>query len=318
MSGTGGFQTQVGVQQALAVAGDRASQNPIFSFDIGAGGLVAGAAGVTVGRFAWVYPPHDPEGASAVALNAGDGTLPAGFVPRELQASITTYLAIAGSLIQPGFGLTLMTGGDFWAINDGAAAASPGQKAYANFADGKLTFAATGAPTTGASVTAAVAASTFSVTGGIQGDVLTVTAVGSGVVRPGSTISGSGIASGTKVVSQKSGTAGGVGEYYVSIPNQSVAAGTAVSGTYGTMTVSAVGSGALAVGQILAGSGVDAGTKLTQFITGTGGTGTYAVDSNTVVSSTTITGQSNIETKWYARSYAAPGELVKISSQPIG
>ena len=38
MSGTGGFQTQIYNQPAVAVAGDFASQNPFFTLDAGPGG----------------------------------------------------------------------------------------------------------------------------------------------------------------------------------------------------------------------------------------------------------------------------------------
>lgn len=56
-----------------------------------------------------------------------------------------------------------------------------------------------------------------------------------------------------------------------------------------TMTVTAVGSGALVVGQEISGSGVTAGTKITALLTGTGGTGTYTVSASQTVASTTIT-----------------------------
>jgi hypothetical protein len=312
-----GFPTSVNVQQAPAVAGDFASGNPRATVLAGQGALVAGAAGVVVGRFAWLSAAQiDNDNAASLVNNFGAGPV-AGFVHREQQGLITTYLADASMVVPQGFPVTLFSGGDFWVVNAGSTEALVGQKAYAGYADGKVSFAATGTPTTGASVTASVAASTASVTGSIAGNVLTVTAVGSGVVINGATISGSGVASGTKIVSQLSGTAGGIGTYSVSIPEQTVAS-TTVSMTYGTMTVSAVGSGALTLGDVLSGSGVDAGTTITQFLTGTGGTGTYAVSSNTVVSSTTVTAYGNVETKWIAMSAGATGELVKISSQPLG
>ena len=64
-----------------------------------------------------------------------------------------------------------------------------------------------------------------------------------------------------------------------------------ISGT--TLTVTAVGSGVLQVGQTLSGSGVTAGTKITAFGTGTGGNGTYTVSASQTVASTTITGAGN-------------------------
>jgi hypothetical protein len=55
-----------------------------------------------------------------------------------------------------------------------------------------------------------------------------------------------------------------------------------------TMTVTAVASGRLAIGQTLSGTGVTAGTRITAFLTGTGGTGTYSVSVAQTVSSGTI------------------------------
>lgn len=316
----GGFQTQVYSQPAAAVAGDRASQNPLFSYDAGPGGLIAGDA-LFVGRFAWVTPPLDPNGTPTIANSRGAGA-PAGFLMNVQQALNTTYLSNAGMQVQRGFQCALMIGGDFWIVNDGSTDAVPGQKAFANFADGKASFADAGsAPAQGASATGStVAAKTFSVTGSIQnGDELVVTAVGSGTVVAGATISGTGVNAGTKVLSQVSGTPGGVGTYLVSMAQADVAS-TTISGTYGELTVGTVTAGNFAVGQTLNATGaVVAGTRITQLLTGTGGSGsTFVVDNNTVVSSQVISSQSNIETKWYARSSGLPGQIVKISSTPLG
>jgi hypothetical protein len=186
-------------------------------------------------------------------------------------------------------------------------------KAYANFADGKFTAAATGAPSGASGSASSIAASTFSVTGLIADNVLTVSAVGSGTVVPGGTISGTSVASGTQIISQLSGTTGGIGTYAVSIPEQTVAS-TTISGTYGTLTVGGTVAGVFGVGQTLSGTNVVAGTAITALGTGTGGAGTYIVNNNTVVASTAITGATNVETKFVVRSSALPGELMKISS----
>lgn len=61
----------------------------------------------------------------------------------------------------------------------------------------------------------------------------------------------------------------------------------AIAGT--TLTVSAVTSGTLAVGQEISGSGVTAATTITALGTGTGGAGTYTVSASQTVSSTAIT-----------------------------
>ena len=56
-----------------------------------------------------------------------------------------------------------------------------------------------------------------------------------------------------------------------------------------TLTVTLVGSGTLAVGQIITGTGIASGTRITAFVSGSGGTGTYTVNISQLVSSTTIT-----------------------------
>ena len=59
--------------------------------------------------------------------------------------------------------------------------------------------------------------------------------------------------------------------------------------TTGVLTVTATTSGFLAVGQIITGTGVPAGTYITSFGTGSGTTGTYNTNIVTAVSSTTLT-----------------------------
>lgn len=55
-----------------------------------------------------------------------------------------------------------------------------------------------------------------------------------------------------------------------------------------TLTVTALTAGELAVGQVISGTGVTAGTKITALGTGTGGVGTYTVDTTQTVASTAI------------------------------
>jgi len=59
-----------------------------------------------------------------------------------------------------------------------------------------------------------------------------------------------------------------------------------ISGT--TLTVTAVSAGTVQVGQVIAGTGVTAGTTITALGTGTGSTGTYTVSVSQTVASTTI------------------------------
>jgi hypothetical protein len=60
----------------------------------------------------------------------------------------------------------------------------------------------------------------------------------------------------------------------------------AIAGTM--LTVSAVTSGVLAIGQVLSGTGITAGTTITALVSGTGGVGTYTVTPSQTASSTTI------------------------------
>ncbi len=326
MSGTGGFQTQVQSASAPGVAGDFCSNNVWFSVDAGPGGLVAGSPnGVNIGLFAWTFPPVDANGTNQVVQNYGSGPV-AGFVHRAQQGLITTYLSNAGVNIPQGFQMGLMSGGDFWVKNDGSTEALPGQKCYANFADGKASFAATASAATIATSTAStITAQTLSVTGSISGDVLTVTAVGSGTVVPGAILSGTaggGVASGTKVISQitplLSGEAtGGIGRYLVSITEQTIPSGT-ITGTYGLLTIGGSLTGTYGVGDVVTGTGVTTGTVITALGTGTGGAGTYVVSPSQAMSSSAVNSTGNVETKWIAMSSGLAGELVKISSQPLG
>jgi hypothetical protein len=70
------------------------------------------------------------------------------------------------------------------------------------------------------------------------------------------------------------------------------------------LTVTAVTSGTLAVGQILTGTGVTTGTTITSLGTGTGGTGTYNLSASQTVPSETITSGSAV-TQWNDKSGGA-------------
>lgn len=328
----GGVQNQVNGVPTPAVAGDFASANynrqSVLS---GPGGIVSGSAGVTVGAFAWLSQQStDPDNAALVCNsfyvpNAGAGAsasqAPDGFVSRpDSPAIITTYLADSTMLIQQGSPVPLHSAGDFWVKNSGTGYAQVGMKAYANFANGLVTFAATGSPNQSTSTSTTVAAGTWSATGSIVGNVLTVGAVtGSQGLPIGATVTGTNVASGTVVVAQLSGPLGGAGTYAVSIGEQAVAAGTAVSGTFGILTVGGTITGNIPVGALVAGTGIPSGSIITASsvqnanFTGAGGAGTYATNLTGSGGSGTITFNTNVETKWYARSGGGANEVVKIS-----
>ena len=133
-------------------------------------------------------------------------------------------------------------------------------------------------------------------TGSISGTTLTVTSVQSGTIAIGQAIFGQGMAQNTVITAFGTGS-GGVGTYTVS-DSQTVASTVinstaspaivtgSISGT--TLTVSAVTSGTLKIGQTIEGSGVTDGTIITAFGSGSGGAGTYTVSASQTVSSTTI------------------------------
>jgi hypothetical protein len=313
------FQSQVNTQPAIGVPGDFCDSNPRYTVDAGAGGIVAGPNGVVVGAFAWLTQPPDADGAPSVANNTGFGPV-AGFVHRDNNAIFTQYLQEASLIIPAGFNMALFSGGGFFAKNSGTTQAQPGMKAYANFANGLVTFAATGTPTGGGSGSAStIAPGTATVTGSISGAVLTVATVGSGTVYTGATLAGTSVATGTTIVSQISGTTGGVGQYYVSNSEQNVPAGTAITLTYGLLTVGGTVVSGFAIGGVLTGTGVTAGTMITANGTGTGGAGTYIVNNSQTVASEAISVSAiNVETKWYCRSTGNAGETVKISEKALG
>jgi hypothetical protein len=246
-----------------------------------------------------------------------------GFIGRAQQGLISTYLQASGMLIPQGFPVTVFSGGDFFVKNAGTGAAVIGNKAYANFLTGAVTFAATATPTTG-TCTGSIGSIPATFSGSISGNVLTVASGLVGTIVAGAVVTGgTGIVTSTVIVSQLSGTTGGIGTYSVSIGEQSVALAS-LTATYGLLTVAAspAPSIVLGVGQVLSGTGgggVTAGTYISQLGTGTGGAGTYYVSPGQSVSvGTVLTIATNVETKWVAMSGGLAGELVKISSHPLG
>jgi hypothetical protein len=133
-------------------------------------------------------------------------------------------------------------------------------------------------------------------TGSISTTTLTVTSVQSGTIAVGQAIFGQGVAQNSVITALGTGS-GGVGTYTVSdsqtvastainsVASPAIVTG-AISGT--TLTVSAVTSGTLKIGQTIEGTGVTDGTIITAFGTGSGGAGTYTVSASQTVSSTTI------------------------------
>lgn len=123
---------------------------------------------------------------------------------------------------------------------------------------------------TEATVTASIGA-TF--TGSQSGTNLTTTST-AGLISVGDTIAGTGVANGTKIMSQTSGSPGGNGVYVTSLSGTASTASCTASSNVLDVTV-ASGS-AIAIGQTVVGAGVTS-EPITALGTGTGGTGTYVI-----------------------------------------
>ena len=317
------FQTKTNAVPAPGIAGDFASTNPRHNTISGPGGFVAGVGGVACGYFGWL-----DAATYSIVTNAGAGA-PNGFCHNAHNALITTYLGETSLVVPAGlpFG-ELFDAADFWILNSTGSSVIPGLKVYANNATGAASsFAATGTPSTaGTSTASTIAAGTSSVTAsiaiptagntvgpGTAPAIMTVTVVGSGTVYPGTVLSGTGVATGTQVVAQLTGTTGGVGTYSVSIA-QAVAS-TTISGTYGLLTIGGTVVSGFGVGQSL--SAGSAGTVITALGTGTGGAGTYIVNNTQTVGSGAINSYIGTETAWYTASFGngTTGEVIKITTR---
>lgn len=127
---------------------------------------------------------------------------------------------------------------------------------------------------------------------------MTVTAVASGVIRPGQLVAGVGVLDATYVLSQLSGAVGGAGSYLVSA-SQEIVPGSSLTSDCGIMTVTAVDFGTILDGARVFGTGAAAGTRIRALGTGSGGIGTYVVSPGQTLSS---------------RSLAASGKLLETGS----
>lgn len=148
------------------------------------------------------------------------------------------------------------------------------------------------------SFTASVAATTpFNVEiSGISSGVVTVSKIqGTGTIVVGAVLNGIGVPPGTTITAFGTGT-GGTGTYTTSATGYSSTGSKTVKITYATMTVTAVASGTLAVGQKLSNnlsvtisnSSIPANTFITAFGTGAGGTGTYILNNSFTLTSSTV------------------------------
>jgi hypothetical protein len=133
-------------------------------------------------------------------------------------------------------------------------------------------------------------------TGTVSGTTLTVTSVKSGTLAVGQHFFAVGALQESVITALGSGS-GGTGTYtlglsqtiassqmYTSSPGAVITA--SMSGT--TMTVTAVSSGTLYVGQTIQGAGITTQTIITALGSGSGGTGTYTINNSQTVASETM------------------------------
>jgi hypothetical protein len=320
---TSGIQSFINRELPPGVAGDWAGANIRASVTVGPWELVAPPSGTTIGAIGWANP------ATGICSNYFQPNSFPGFIHREQQAQgLQTSGAnivnnVVASQILSGNPVTALSQGAFWGLFQGGASA--GNSVYANPTTGALIAAASGQ-----GVTATGTAGT------ISGNVLTVTA-GTGTIAIGQIVSGGTVPPGTFIASGSAGTFTLANLDGTAIPNnatssaytffgqqpvqwlcmENVAAFASVtatlaaetgSGPFGVLTVSAVGSGSIQVGQWIQSAGtvpvpLTANIQIIQQLTGSaGGAGTYLTSNTIAVASgqtfTTFNGQMAKISSW--------------------
>lgn len=131
------FQSAISMYPAAGVTGQRAGLNPIAML---LPVPLAGEGGVTVGHAVWA-DPDDPT--TVIMSNAGATTdKPAGIVVRDM-ASIVPCNAEATMQLEAGRPVAVAVRGDL--LIAAPAAATVGQKVFANYTTGELSLGAAGA-----------------------------------------------------------------------------------------------------------------------------------------------------------------------------
>lgn len=292
------FQSTVNIYNALGIVGDLAFDGPIR-----AGSYNLSSAGVpnVIGYAFTVTNGINPEPAGA-AGNAGTAKVGgtgvfAGILqnPKEYPLRGTTAGGtLAASLVLPdnAIGDLLLMGEIFVNLPGGA-----------NVGD-LVSYD----PLTGA-LASYVPTSKF--TAAISTTTLTVSAISAGSLGIGSLISGAGVTPGTYITALGTGK-GGTGTYTInnsqtvsseamtaentppiafSVTASIAPAGSNPTTTPSVMTVSAVASGQIRIGDPVFGTGIPANTTVVSFGTGVGDTGTYNLSTpNLTVTSETVTG----------------------------
>lgn len=154
------FQKTVGFYNAVAVAGDRASQNVSvyapFNF--------LASEPVTVGNFCWADPENPTK---LVKGSSSEKVAPLGFIERELDNQNYILNEMASMTINARGKVAVAVRGDFYV--KGANAAVVGNSVFAKLSDGSVKFGATGA-----SVDGYVETNFKALTAGDEGDLIII------------------------------------------------------------------------------------------------------------------------------------------------
>lgn len=293
------FQTTVAIYNALGIPGDLAFDGPIRAgsynlYSAGVPNVIGYAFTVTNG----INPdPANDSGNAGHAQVGGNGVF-AGILINPKEYPLRGTLAggaLAPSLVLPDYAIgDLLLMGEVFVNLPGPA--NVGDLVTYDPLTGALNSIAPKAVFVGSSSTT----------------TLTVASVTSGVVAVGQKITGVGVTPGTYITALGTGL-GGAGTYTISI-SQTIGASTVLTAENPApaafsvtghidphslqtddLTVSAVASGQLRIGDQVFGAGVAPNTVIIAFGSGVGGTGTYKLNTTgQTVGSETLTGPANV------------------------
>lgn len=285
------FERALGVQGEILFAGPNRTRAALLHSASAAYNIV-GAIACTLTTAASDGDPNTPEVAQAGGTGIFLGLLAN---PKVYPANGSSGNPLAPSLVLPNdLNVELLEMGFMLVALDNLP--NPGDLVTYDTTTGLLSSIPPSVKFTGSIATTAVANTTPGV------DTLTVTAITQGTIQVGALLTGPNMqpayvtalgtgkgGTGTYILTPLGQTASSGAITGTSLPNPAFSATATIAAT--TMTVSAVASGILAVGDPVVGTGILPGTVITAYGSGVGGTGTYTVSlTQTVTPGVTISG----------------------------
>lgn len=288
------FERALGVQGQILFDGPTRAQAAILNSASAAYNIVGATA------FFLTTAASDGDPNVPVTAAAGGSGYFAGILanPKVYSNGGITGNPLGASMVLPNYtNAELLTMGNMLVLLDNLP--NPGDFVTYNTTTGALSSIPPAVLFTGSIATTAVANTTPGV------DTLTVSAITQGSIQIGSLLTGPNMQ--PAYVTALGTGKGGTGTYILTPLGQTASSG-AITGTpiplpafsatatiaATTMTVSAVASGQLAVGDPVIGTGILPGTVITAYGSGVGGTGTYTVNlTQTVTPGVTITGAAH-------------------------